>query len=327
MRFLRLYLLRAAALGLLALLSACNLQTIAPGTEGELLFDICQNALEQPTNKRAFQGYDGWFFFDLDLEEAYPLLGQADFIIELSTALKAQGVTLVAVPVSSRAIVRPDRLYLQDPQQVAFDLREAEAIYTGFISTLRQGGVVAVDVVATARAFDAASGQTFFRRDLHWTPEGAKVIFSETATQTRQALGDTLPTRTFEVVKRPEVAGHRGQFVNNWTARDCGYLLPPEPLGIYDVSPVSNQAQAEVVLSGSSFSIEPYSYDFLAAALSTDVLNVSVGSGGAVVALQRYLLEGAYTTHKPKVLVWEFPTYAPGIGEETQLELLEAVSN
>ncbi len=153
------------------------------------------------------------------------------------------------------------------------------------------------------------------------------MVFSETAAQIRQALTDTLPKRTFEVVKQEQTTEHRGQFVNNWTSRDCSYVLPPEPLSVYSVSPTGPgpQGKAEVVLIGSSFSIEPYSYNFLAAALGTDVLNASVGSGGALIALQRYLLEGRYKSHKPRVLVWEFPTYAPGIGEETQAELLRAV--
>ncbi len=141
--------LRTSFLALLALLSACSLKTLTTTPGGELLFDICQNALDQSSDKKAYQGYDGWFFFDLDLEETHALLGQANCIVALSTRLKTQGVTLVAVPVSSRAVVRPDRLYLQDPLQATFDSRETEAIYTDFVNSLRAGGVTAVDVVAT----------------------------------------------------------------------------------------------------------------------------------------------------------------------------------
>lgn len=219
-------------------------------------------------------------------------------------------------------------LYLQDPLQAGFDPRNAEATYTALVQTLRDSGVITVDAVATARAFDVAGGQTFFRRDLHWTPEGANVVLTETASQIRQALGKTLPNAEFTLMRRPEDAGHRGQFVNSWTSENCGYLLPPEPLGVYDVSrtgPGAESAFPEVVLTGSSFSIEPYTYNFLGAALETDVLNASVGSGGAILALQRYLTGDAYRKHRPKVLVWEFPTYAPPIGPKTQLEILGAL--
>lgn len=79
----------AISLSLLMLLSACQLRSIEPDSDGELQFDIGSKALEQPTKKRAFQAHDGWFFFDLDFEETYPLLGQTDFMISLAEALRA----------------------------------------------------------------------------------------------------------------------------------------------------------------------------------------------------------------------------------------------
>lgn len=79
------------------------------------------------------------------------------------------------------------------------------------------------------------------------------------------------------------------------------------------------------MLTGSSFSLPPYDYEFLASGLQSDVLNMSVGAGGATVALQNYLVDGAYEAAKPKLLVWEFPTFAPGISEEEKRELLASV--
>lgn len=79
------------------------------------------------------------------------------------------------------------------------------------------------------------------------------------------------------------------------------------------------------MLASSSFSIAPYYYDFLAVALQSEVLNVSVGAGGALVGLDTYLLDGAYAADKPSVLVWEFPVFAPPLGEAAQRQLLGSV--
>lgn len=44
-----------------------------------------------------------------------------------------------------------------------------------------------------------------------------------------------------------------------------------------------------------------------------------------MVALQSYLVDGAFAAAKPKLLVWEFPTFAPAISEEEKRELLASV--
>ena len=87
--------------------------------------------------------------------------------------------------------------------------------------------------------------------------------------------------------------------MSRWTYTHCGVALPTEPQPVYTVTKKSSgglfgNTQPEVVLTGSSFSLPPYDYGFLAAGLQSGVLNVSVGAGGAVVGLQTYLVDGAY---------------------------------
>lgn len=317
---------------LLAALSACTVvPVIDPNPRADLRFNICEEALGLPAGYRAFQGYEGWFYFEYDLEEIYPLMGQTDFITELSERLKTQGVTLVVLPVSSRAHIRPETLYLTDPQQAVFDPEEADEAYTAFLAVLRDADVQVVDAVAAAKAFDAGGGQTFFKRDLHWTTEGANALFQETAKAVRQAVGNVLPENELLLTRRPQNDEHRGKFVNNWTYAHCGYVLPAEPLGVYGVARPSQGGDLfggsapEVALVGSSFSLLPFDYEFLAVALQSEVLNASVGAGGAQVALQSYLLDGAYEADRPRVLVWEFPVFAPPLPEAAQRELLASV--
>ena len=234
-------------------------------------------------------------------------------------------MSLVLLPVTGRALVRPDTLYLGDPLHLNFDPREAEARYNDFLAGLRAGGVEVFDVLAAARAFDAGGGQTFFRRDLHWRSDGANAVFQGVAAQVKRLAPD-LPQAAVALSRAPGEAQHRGQFVNTWTSRTCGYLLPAEPHGVYTVTPTpSGTASSDVVLVGSSFSIPPYGFDFLAAALQSPVYNAAVGSGGAKLSLERYLGSAAYRNHKPRVLVWEFPVYAYGFSPDEQAQLLGLV--
>lgn len=316
----------------LTVLSACTVvPVIDPNPNAELRFNICEDALELPAGYRAFQGYEGWLYFQYDLEETYPLMAQTDFIAELSERLKTQGVTLVVLPVSSRALLRPDTLYLDDPQQAAFSPDGADEAYTAFLDALKDADVEVVDAVAAAKAFAARGGQAFFKRDLHWTTEGANALFQETARVVRRAVGNVLPEAELVLTRNPQDDEHRGQFVSRWLYTHCGYVLPAEPLGVYSVSrpdqgdDLFGGSAPEVVLTGSSFSLEPYSYDFLAVALQSEVLNASIGAGGALVALQSYLLDGAYDADRPRVLVWELPIFADPLPEAAQRELLASV--
>ena len=311
-------------LALLALLDACRqLPEVIGNRDRELQFDICETALAQPLEDRAYQGLGGWFFFTLDLKETYPLYEQTAFFDELSARLRVQGVSLVLLPVTGRALVRPDTLYLGDPLHLNFDPREAETRYNDFLVGLRAGGANVFDTLAAARAFDAGGGQTFFSRDLHWRSEGANAVFQGVAAQIR-GLEPDLPQAAVTLTRGPNEVQHRGQFVNNWTSKNCGYLLPAEPHGGYTVTPPGS-ASSEVVLVGSSFSIPPYGFDFLAAALQSPVFNAAVGSGGAKLSLERYLGSAAYRGRKPRVLVWEFPVYAYGFSPEEQAQLLGLV--
>ena len=162
----------------LSLLTSCTLVPVAQRqvNRGAFEYAICEDGLEVQTKYRAFQGYNGWFYYHYDLEPSYPLMNQTDFMVELGRRLQAQGVRLVIVPVPSRAIVAPQNLYPGDPQQAAFKPTEGVAQYDVFVKELRDGGVLVFDVLAEARASDARGQQTFFKRDLHWTTEGAKLF-------------------------------------------------------------------------------------------------------------------------------------------------------
>jgi alginate biosynthesis protein AlgX len=252
---------------------------------------------------------------------------QAAFVAELSRAFATREVSLIAVPVPGRAAIRHEVLHLADPRQAAFSPDAARASYDRYLEALRREGVSVVDILAVARAFDATGGQTFFKRDLHWTPEGANAVAQETASIIRGVLKAPLSSTPLKLTRSPHDKKHPGRFVNNWLQTSCGYALPPEPLGDYTVVKAGPRAEqpgsiAKVVQAGSSFSAAPFDIGFLSVALQSDVLNVSVGNGGALLALESYLATNAYQRQRPQVLVWEYPVFWSPLATTAQRRLL-----
>jgi alginate biosynthesis protein AlgX len=294
--------------------------------ERTLEYDLCEAATNLPEGQRMYQGYEGWFFFRFDLEETFAIFEQATFVEELSRALEAQGVLLVVMPIPGRAVIRPNFIYPGDPKQSSFSPAAADASYAAYVQILQRAGVSVVDVVDAAKAFEASGGQTFFKRDLHWTPEGANAVAKKTAEVIGGALNEPLPTTALQVVRRPEKdRGHRGNYLGDWLYKACGYLLPPEPLRVYEIVRAGGVGGTpDVVLAGSSFSQGAFDPGFLGAALQSEVLNVSVGAGGAKLALESYLTGDSYAGRKPKVLVWEWAAYTGALSSTAQRQFIGA---
>ncbi len=289
----------------LAGLGGCVQKTAAAPPE-RVLFDVCPAALATLPGRGAFQGYEGWFYFANDLTEPKPNLQETDFVIQVNRALEAQSVRLVVVPVFPIPLAHAEYRDLTDPTQAAFSPADEEAGYNAYIDALRRGGVEVVDTLAAARAYTAAGGQSFFKRDVHWTPEWANAVYREVAGTIRTGLRTPLPTQAIELTRLPDTS-YYGEHINRWTNELCGYLLAPEAMANYTVTPdTSKDATAEVVKAGTSFSIPPYDVGFLSAALQTPVYNAAIGGGGMLFPIETYLRGDLYTERRPKVLVWEY---------------------
>ena len=313
---------------LVALLSSCMQKVPQEPVPQEQTprFEVCAEALALPDAQRAFQGLDGWFFFNYDLKEAHEMMTpeQVAFIAKLNRVFANKGILLV-VPVPNRGAVRPEALYLADPKQAAFSPASLRANFDAFVQSLEQQGVATVNVLAEAIAFDASGGQTFFKRDLHWTPEGANMIAKVVASKISDRLAEPLPQLPFVLTRNPNDQTYTGLFINHWIRSACGYGFPPEPLGDYTVtSPATATKPVEVVQLGSSHSKPPFDKGFLSVALQSPVANMAVGNGGVFFSLENYLASDDYLQAPPTVLVWEFPASAAPIDALAQRRLLAA---
>ena len=307
-------------------LSACRQEpVIQPGSGSVLEFDICPKALATLPKRGGYQGYKGWFYFNHDFWKTYPNLQEADFFVEMKEVLESQGIKLVLVPLPGVGMSNPEFLYKEDPWQAAFSPENAQADYRAFVEKVRSGGVEVVDALAAMQAYSAEGGYTFFKRDVHWSPDGANAVLKVVADAVKRVV-PTLPEHDTKLSRVLPDEPYYGQHVNSWLNDNCGYHLPPEPLKHYAVEPSStDDANAEVIQSGSSFSIPPYDVGFLSVWLQSPVYNASIGGGGLVFPLETYLRGDVYTAHKPKVIVWEFPISVTPIVEPQKRRLIASV--
>ena len=306
-------------------LSACRRDVVIPSNpSGVLEFKVCQQALATLPKRGGYQGYQGWFYFTHDFWTSYPNLQETDFFVRMKEVLKSQGVELVLMPVASNGMVNPEFLYREDPQQAAFSATQAQTDYESFVATLRAGGLEVIDALAAMQTYSAAGGQPSFKRDDHWAPDGANAVLKEAA-HTIKRLAPRLPASDVKLTRVSPDSPYYGEHINSWLNDLCGHHLPPEPLKNYVVAPsTAGDKTAEVVQTGTSFSIPPYDPGFLSVWLQSPVYNASMGGGGLVYPLEAYLRGDVYTAHHPKVIVWEFPLWVHPLVEPQKRKLIAA---
>ena len=291
-----------------------------------LEFDICETALNKAPEERMYQGYDGWLFFLHELGKPLIILEQSDFAAQLGRALATRGVSLVVMPIPIRTLVRPKFIYPDDPTQARFSLSDAETRYESFLQAVRDAGFAVVNVVGAARRYELQGGLTFYKRDFHWTPEGAAAMARETAKVVRQVAKTPLPYTQFEF-ERIDDRMYTGSFLGGWLFSACGYELPQEPVGRYQTTrPQGVVGLSDVVLAGSSYSTKPFTYNALSVALQSEVTDFSIGAGGAQLALESYFSSDEYATDPPQALIWEFPTFTTGLRKPYSVSLSAALT-
>lgn len=258
---------------------------------------------------RLHAGPDGWLLRDDDLETEFSLNPQTlTHLRRLNEALAAQGVTLVIA-------AQPPRGTSLEAGNVP-EYRPADALesYRAVRETLHNAGLVVADLSAVV----GNTPDYFFRRDHHWTPDGARSSAEAVAaaiTSTPAFASTSFASGTFrtEAVGREAQRGSFGEAVG----RICGRTPPAETFtryrtvaetpgggGLFGTSapPValvgtSNSARDDLNFAG-----------FLAHASGLEVLNASLVGGGPEAAMAAYLRSSTFREARPVFLVWEFAT-------------------
>jgi hypothetical protein len=287
-------------------------------------FEICQ-ALSEKANGGWHQGVDGWAFLDQELQVDYtPSSVALANLRTFAEALRSQGVELVLLPTPSRSLLSDAYLDTTDPQQMLFDVEQARASFISMVNQLeQQTGIPVVNVLTPMlESPEYSSGEPlYFKRNNHWRSAGVKIAADALTSLIRTRLATTynqLSKQSYQL-KSKGISQASTIFAQNLKTK-CKADVPFEEYELFEaVSQDVNvglfdAAEPEVVLVGTSFTGSQHNFDaFLAVALSADVLNMAVPGGYLFTSMQDYLLNEAYTQHKPKIIVWEIePRYLTG---------------
>lgn len=224
---------------------------------------------------------------------------RAELLQRLVHAIKQSGARLIIVPVPDKADQIQDQLC---------GIRAAQSrLRDRFWNELvRVNGAIVVDLR------DHWPKPGYWRTDTHWDQTGARFA----AEQIAQAVAGTLgPGQdTVKLVDGP-MRQRTGDLARLSGLTDAPHSLAPAPEqereikvdisrlgGLLDDTPAP-----QIILAGSSFSLNSGFLEYLQAALSREVAQVSQPGGGFAGALLETLDKRAGSLEKVKAVVWEWP--------------------
>lgn len=274
-------------------------------------------------NMPSVEGRDGIFYrIDPDLYMFHSISDETVAgIAGLSSALQANGTTLIYIPVPTRGLAMPDQLP-QMARDYGFDADLATTVYVDVLRRLRGAKVVTADV---RRAFRIAAKEAvpFFGTDPRLTPEGAQLMARAIAESLGQSDGfDAIPKSQF--VTQTGTSTILPSDMRSKLQRHCMINLPK----VEAVSYVTTRTQAatlgtnssifgeqvttrsmKIALIGTDITGSPASNlaGFLSQATGLNVLQYSVEDGGSFAAMSSYLTSSAFQNERPAYLVWTNP--------------------
>ena len=262
-------------------------------------------------------GREGWLFrTEMDLTTTFDITDDSlHGLKRLSEALKQRGTELVLVYQPPRGLMDPDKL--KPDQRRAYDLDAAHRNYSAALEKLRRGGDVAV--APLDKLVDEKKGyEYFFRRDHHWTPDGAE--------HSAKVVADTIHAMpAFKGIARKEFTTHpagvlaKPGTLQKIAAQLCGGGYSMQYVTMFATEGaggdgggglLGDSAAPEIALVGTSNSDTKGGYNFagyLEQALGADVIDVAISGGSFEGSLLHYLSSKEFQQHPPKIIVWEMP--------------------
>lgn len=272
---------------------------------------ICEKLKDEKAYKKKsgyrilIEGLDGTLFRTRsDLKSDFNIKREnIAYFEEFNNALKSKGTHLVIVMPPTRGIMFSDKITPAQKAEYKFDEKAAFDSYLKFAGRIRETGVTVTDF---ADIKPPVAGY-FYKRDHHWTPEGAKAIKALPVYKDLR----TTPFKT-ELTGQSKKPGSFSEFIN----AECQSAIPDEPVNKYETSATGDDLfgdkKPQVTLIGTSNCREEAAANFpgwLREAISADVENLSIGGGGIDTPMLSYLTSGEYAKNTPKVLVWEMASH------------------
>ncbi len=261
------------------------------------------------------QGKDGWFFREnTDFKEDFFLSDEtAHYLTRMKDALAVRGTSLVFVPLPVRAMVADTYLLDSEDVQKNFDTKRAHRAYTQYIADLRQKtGLTVVDVLDSDTKLNS---DYFFKRDIHWTTEGARFTAEKIgeAIKALPAYKNITPS-TYETTAQGAKDMKGKIFLE--LLRLCTSQIPAEKVPVFETRLKATGAdalfgsdQTSSALIGTSFSeMDILNFDgFLSEYTGLPIANYAIGAGELFIAMISYVNSPGFKDNPPPFMFWETP--------------------
>ncbi|RVT96058.1 cell division protein FtsQ [Rhodovarius crocodyli] len=238
-------------------------------------------------------------------------------IARLREALAERGILLLVTTSPDKARVHPEHLCGAPLSH------QARGRHMAFLAAAEAQGLPVVDSLPVLRAA-RVRGDTYLRTDSHWNRAGATAVAEAIARAA--SPGAFRHEEGFRRIE-PPAAEHAGDLLRlmsldtapDWlrpladTYSATSVQAPEAEGGLLDEAPVP-----EVVLLGSSYSLNGDFHGALQLALGTRVANFGQAGGGVSGGAMRYFASPAWRENPPRLVIWEVLERALGqpIGAE-----------
>lgn len=267
-------------------------------------------------------GCDGWLFLNEELrpwpDAAANERARIEGIIRTARRLEAEGIAVVLAVTPDKARVHAEHLCGNAYAAESLD-RHAEAV-----AALRGAGLRLVEWLPVLQRA-TAEGPVYYRTDTHWNQRGA-----ELAARALAAAAQDAPIRREDGIATVEAAedtAYAGDLLRlmgldrapDWLRpapdrqRARTTRVPEATGGLLDDAPAP-----EVVLLGSSYSLNGNFHGALQEALRARVLNYGRAGGGVTGGARDYFGSPAWREARPKLVVWEI--LERGLGQPISAE-------
>jgi alginate O-acetyltransferase complex protein AlgJ len=269
-------------------------------------------------------GCDDWLFLTEELRPwpgaAAAMAERADALARIRARLEQRGVALQIAVVPDKARVHAEMLCGVPRAAEARDRLDA------WMGLLHQRGLAALSLLDTMTALKPG-GPAYWRTDTHWNQRGAAAAAEAIARATAHL--DLSRAERFHTEAAAEESDGPGDLLRLTSLDRVPDWLRPAPdrqrlertvpveegqgLGLLDEAPAT-----EVVLLGSSYSVNANFHGRLQQAMSSTVPNYAKAGGGFAGAAQEYFASASWRDSPPRLVIWEIPERMVGqpLGEE-----------
>lgn len=259
-------------------------------------------------------GKDGWLFtaeeFKVTENSKQALRNNIELIKWVNKEFAKQNITLLVVPVPSKARVYNDKLKSTKPDTVH------QQSYASLLA-VKQNAVHVADSL-TAMQDDKAQAEQFLRTDTHWTPAGASVVATETARYINEHTQLDLSNKTY-VTELKQQQPLTGDLLNYLPLAPWFDVLLPETdhIAVYEtyadaeegLDDLFGESSEAVALVGTSYSANP-NWNFVGAlkqALATDIINYAQAGHGPIKPMMQFLEKHQSEMPELELVIWEIP--------------------